>query len=568
MVIGIEVVALIAVLALLFAVVMPLHGYSFLAAAAIAFLGGLFATWQSLLEPAHTLDLYTWLAGGTGQWTFSVALEAQRIALLSLFNSVALLLAIYALGFKGEIARRDFSIAALALLSLQVAGLAASAIAFLFAWSLLGFAALWCGVERDGWDGVRPLDRLGDILFVVGVLLSQADVPHIAAYCLLLAIWTRMGHLPFPLELFRADSGRCRGWLFALLGDLVSPFVALALFLHYRALIAAQIGVLDIGLYVGLATALAAVLAALKVSDVRRSLSLTTAGQMGLVLAFMGMGAEVAAIFLLALHGVAKALARVAVDGMALAAGGMWRRQDLGLLRRQLPLFSAAFHLASLLLALGPGFAVLWMWDGQGEQWILAVWSALALLFSLQIGSVAVRVFSLPTPEQKHAFPAPQQAASAALIGLAALAIAVAAALPHSPLNWLRPAGGAGLLAPMAFLPLAASICGQFLSWIVFRAVEKGRPLQPRGSWEQWLAEGYYLRDLYALWAPRPLLAGVYWLRAVNMALFEMALNKGGGLVFRGLGWVLARVHDGRVRCYGAIALGGVVALLWGMVKE
>lgn len=570
MVIEVKVVALLIILAPLLAALVPLRGYSFLGAALIACVGSVFAAWHSLVEPAYSFDLYTWLASETRRWTFSLTIETQRVALLSLLNSVAFILAIYALGFRREVAGRDFSTAALVLLGLQIAGLAASDITFFLSWSVLAFAALWCGEQKDGWGGVRPLDRIGDVLLIAGVVLLLAGFARGAVYCVLLAICNRMGLLPFPLELFNAASGRCRGWFFALLGDLVSPFVALVLFLRYRAQIAAQVEALDICIYIGLATSLAAVLASLKVEDVRRSFSLTAAGQMGLVLAFMGVGAEMAAVFIFALHGIAKALARVAADGMALAAGGKWRRREFGLLRRELPLFSAAFCLASLLLALGPGFAVLWMWDGQQPIWLLGALAVLTFLYSLQSGAVLVRVFSLPRAEKTHAFPAPEQASHIALIGLAALAIAAAVALPHSPLNWLKSTGAAsaGLLAPFAFVPLAAGVLGALLSWLVFRGVEEGESALKTNSWEQCLVRGYYLRDLYEVGAAHLLWSLARWSRDVNTALSEVALTKGGSLLVRGAGWSLALLHNGRVRCYGAAALAGVVALLWGMVKE
>lgn len=566
----VKLVALLTILAPLFAACVPWRGYSFFAAAFIAFAGSLFMVWQSMVEPDYTLDLYTWLASETRRWTFSLAIEAQRIALLSLLNSVALILAIYALGFRREIAVRDFSTAAIVLFALQLAGLAASDIAFFLAWGALAYAALWCGTQKDGWGGVRPLDRLGDVLMVAGAIGSLVDLALGAAYCIFFAIATRVGCLPFPLEVYSADRGRCRGWFFALLGDLVSPFLALVLFWRYRAFITTQIAVLDLFFYVGLATALAAVLAALKVEDVRRSFSMTSAGHMGIVLAFIGMGAEVAAIFLFALHGVAKTLARVAADGLALAAGGEWRRQELGLLRRQLPLFSAAFCLASILLALGPGLAVLWVGDGGRDSWVLAVSGALAFLYSLQAGAVLVRVFSLPRPEQARAFPAPQQASYAALIGLAALAGVAVVALPNSPLLWMKTVGAesAALLTPVAFAPLAAGFFALLFSWLVFGKAKKGESAAKPSSWEQCLAQGYYLRDVYLLVAAKPLWAVVRRLHAVNSTLIEVAINEGVGLVLRSTGWVLALAHNGRVRSYGVVALVGIVALLWGMVKE
>ena len=570
MVIEIKVIALLIILAPLLAAFVPLRGFSFLGAALIVCVGSLFVAWHSLVEPAYSFDLYTWLASENRRWTLALEIETQRVVLLSLLNSVALILAIYALGFRREIAGGDFSTAALVLFGLQIAGLAASDITFFLSWSALAFAALWCGEHKDGWGGVRSLDRIGDVLLVAGVVLLLADFARGGVYCVLLAICNRMGLLPFPLELFNADSGRCRGWFFALLGDLVSPFIALVLFLRYRAQIAAQVEVLDICVYIGLATSLAAVLAALKVEDMRRSFSLTTAGQMGLVLAFMGIGAEVAAIFLFALHGLAKALARVAADGIALAAGGKWQRREIGLLRRELPLFSAAFCLASLLLALGPGLAVLWMWDGQQHIWLLVALGVLTFLYSLQVGAVLVRVFSLPRVEKTHAFPAPQQASHIALIGLAALAIFAVAALPHSPLNWLKSTGStsAGLLVPLAFVPLVTGILGSLLSWLVFRGGQEGESALRTNSWEQCLVRGYYLRDLYEVEAAQLLFSFARWMRDVNTALAEIALGKGGRLLIRGAGWSLALIHNGRVRCYGAAALAGIVALLWGMVKE
>jgi len=569
MVIEVKMAVCLALLMPLLAALFPVRGTSFLAAAVTVFLSGFFLLWQAKLEPVSTLDLYTWLAGDTRQWVLSIAVEELRLTLLFLFNSVALLLAIYAVGFRVEVEPRDFSIAALVLLPLQLAALAASEITFLLAWVLLGFAALWSGAEGDGWNGVRPVDRLGDGLLVAGMVLLLVDISHGAVFCLLGAIWTRMGHFPFPLEMFRTDIGRCKGWFFALIGDLASPFLAFVLFLRYRAVFAAQAEVLDWGLYVGLGTGFLAGFAALKVGDVRRSLSMTTAGQMGLVLALMAMGAEASAIFLLAVHGIAKALARLAADGLALAAGGKWDRRELGRLRRQLPLFTAIFSLASLFLALAPALAFLWIWDGQ-EAWVLGVWSALTFLYALQGAAIVVRVFALPALEQTHAFPAPQQASDAALVGLAALALGVVAALPYSPLNWLSSlrVERAGSLGPLTFVPLGAGALGLLLAWLVFRSTKKDESVLRPSAWGRCLAEGYYLRDLYALGGGKPLLACANWWRTMSAALAELVLMEGIALVLRGVGLLLALVHNGRVRGYGVVMLMGIAVLLWGMAKE
>jgi hypothetical protein len=92
MVIEIKVIALLIILAPLLAAFVPLRGFSFLGAALIVCVGSLFVAWHSLVEPAYSFDLYTWLASETRRWTLALEIETQRVVLLSLLNSVALIL--------------------------------------------------------------------------------------------------------------------------------------------------------------------------------------------------------------------------------------------------------------------------------------------------------------------------------------------------------------------------------------------------------------------------------------------------------------------------------------------
>jgi NADH-quinone oxidoreductase subunit L len=304
-------------------------------------------------------------------------------------------------------------------------------------------------------------------------------------------------------------------------------------------------------------------LSALKVEEVRRVLSYSTAGQIALVLSALGAGAETAALFLLVLHGAAKALARSAVNSLALVAGEEWHRDRLGRLRAYVPVSSAAFALALVLLGLAPGLAGLWLWNELQTVWLQSLWFGAAFLSALQHFALLLRFFTALKVKQAQAFCALTPASRVALCALGVLALGVALAVPLSPANWMFWLPAAAALAPALFAPLGATLLGALLAWIVFSSAGRGQGGKiATSAHSTLLAEGFYLPRFYDVAVAQPLMRVATWWRDIDTALVELGLLGGGALLVRGLGFVLLAAQNGRVRTYATVVLVGVVAVL------
>ncbi len=556
-----------ALLAPLLAIFFPGRGRSLLAATLLSLLSSLFIAWQLAAGHVFTLELYTWASTAALDVNIGMAVRPLAIALLVLFHSAVLLLVCYADPFRLEASPSCFSIAAGVLLAVNMAVLGAGEIEFMLAWVLLGLSSI--GFDHEHWyaGSTRWLERFGDVVLVAAMALSMLGFADWTALLFPIAAWVRIGHLPFPLEPRRLPVRH--GWTQTLVDDLATPTVAVLLLLRYRGL---YVG--DVLLYAGLATALCAGLSALKAEDVRRVLSYSTVGQIALVLVALGVGSETAAVFLLVLHGAAKTLARAAVDSLARIAGGDWHRDRLGHLRLCVPISSAAFAFALVLLGLAPGLAGLWLWNELHTIWQQGLWLGAAFLGALQNFAILRRFFTAPHAKRPQAFYVLPPLSRTALWAMMALALGAALAVPFSPANWMVVFGLsvepiAESLLPLLLAPLGATILGALLAWGIFSTAGKRENNKTDTSaFSTLLAEGFYLPSFYGIVVAQPLLKWATWWRDVDTLLVEFGLIRGGALAVRGLGFVLLGAQNGRVRTYAVVVLSGALALLLVLVNR
>ncbi len=294
---------------------------------------------------------------------------------------------------------------------------------------------------------------------------------------------------------------------------------------------------------VGTFTALFSATIAITQNDIKRVLAYSTISQLGFMVAAVGFGAYIAAVFHLVTHAFFKALLFLGsgsvihgVEHGVLHTGNHdvdpQNMFNMGGLRKKMPITFWTFLIGGLSLA---GFPLLtagfWSKDEILADafahypvvfWSLVAAAALTAFYTMR--QITLTFLGKPrTEEAEHAHEL-RWTMTVPLIILAFFAIAVGwAGIPEKfPLlggvlpEWFQEFINEGLLRPIelpafSWVPLLASIVvslgGIFLGWLVYRNVKAGEadPLQkPLGPIYRILQNKYYVDELYQVVFVRP----------------------------------------------------------------
>jgi len=325
---------------------------------------------------------------------------------------------------------------------------------------------------------------------------------------------------------------------------------------------------------IGSFTALFAATIALAQRDIKRVLAYSTISQLGYMVAAVGIGAYVAAVFHLVTHAFFKALLFLGsgsvIHGMEHGlhasahdehAGGHapFDAQDMfnmGGLRKKMPLTFWTFVIGGLALS---GFPLItagfWSKDeifadafAHGHLLIFGALAVAALLTAFYTMRQITLTF-LGQPRSHAAGHAHESVwtMTAPLLVLAVFAVGAGwAGIPEDfPVlggllpNWLHEFVGGALLehpaaVPFEYIPLLTSLAvalgGLFLGWLVYRRVTAGQPdplARPLGPLYVLLRNKYYFDELYGFLFVRPAtwFAETFTSRWVDRGLIDGALH-------------------------------------------
>lgn len=336
--------------------------------------------------------------------------------------------------------------------------------------------------------------------------------------------------------------------------------------------------------FIGAFTALFAATIAVAQNDIKRVLAYSTISQLGYMVAAVGIGAYVAAVFHLVTHAFFKALLFLSsgsvIHGMEHGVHETHEHVDpgdmtnMGGLRRKMPITFITFLIGGLALS---GFPLLtagfWSKDEiladafiHGRMGVFVVLALAALLTAFYTMRQITLTF-LGEPRTKAAEHAHESVwtMTVPLVVLSVFAVAAGwTGIPeHFPVigglipNWVHSFVGGTLLehpeaAPFNAVPLMVSIGvalgGLLLGWLVYRRVIAGvkDPLaRLLGPVHTLLRNKYYFDELYDLIFIRP----AYWLaetvsyRWIDRGLIDGILHAIGRLALR-LGAFLRNVID------------------------
>jgi NADH-quinone oxidoreductase subunit L len=340
----------------------------------------------------------------------------------------------------------------------------------------------------------------------------------------------------------------------------------------------------DVVLYIGLITAVMAATMALVEGDIKRVLAYSTVSQLGFMFIALGVGAVTAAMFHLFTHAFFKSLLFLG-SGSVIHATGHQTVDQLGGLRRKMPVTTATFIVGGLALAGVPIFAGFWSKDeilvavnGAAALPVYVILAATAGLTALYTTRLIVLTF-FGEPKNHHAYEHAHESPplmAGPLVLLALLSTVAGFFALDGVGRALGFVGGIGELVYLdephhfafnAMLALASTVVALAaigIGWAYWSG--NGERAVRARSWapelHQLLVRRYYMDDLYQGLIDRVILGlggVVAWFdkRIVN----ETGVD-GGAQALGYLGYRLKFLQTGRIPNYALAMAFGVTAFV------
>ncbi|MDA0364297.1 MAG: NADH-quinone oxidoreductase subunit L [Chloroflexi bacterium] len=573
-----------------------------------AFVGGHF-------DPAGTnVYAFDWLTIGHDFFTiqFSTFVDSITVVMLVVVSFVALMVMLYSVGYMHGEPRYGWYFALLAfftaaMLTLVISG---NLIQLYLAWEGVGLASyLLIGFyweRRTAAEAAKKAfitTRIGDVGLLIGIILlwratgsfdiqtiiaaarsGAIDETYLTVAMLLLFAGAAGKSAQFPLHVWLPDAMEGPTPVSALIHAATMVVAGVYLVARFSPVFAEVLVARDVVLYVGLLTAVMAATMALVENDIKRVLAYSTVSQLGFMFVALGAGAVTAAMFHLFTHAFFKSLLFLG-SGSVIHATEHQTVEQLGGLRRKMPITTLTFVVGGLALAGVPIFAGFWSKDeilvAVNEGAALPVYAILALtagLTALYTTRLILLTF-FGEPKNQHAFehahesPPPMLGPLVILAALATVAGFVALDGVGRALGF---AGGIGeilyLSSPHHFefnamLALASTVVAVGaigIGWAYWSGTAE-RATRAR-LWapelHQLLVRRYYMDDLYQALINRVILglAGVVaWFdkRVVN----ETGVD-GGAQLLGFFGYRLKFLQTGKIPNYALAMAVGLTAIV------
>jgi NADH-quinone oxidoreductase subunit L len=328
----------------------------------------------------------------------------------------------------------------------------------------------------------------------------------------------------------------------------------------------------------GIAVALVAALVALAKRDLGQVLAYSTLSQCGLLFAALGLGGYHGAVYHMWMHGFAKVLVFLVAGRAILAADGVTDLRQMGGLGRYLPYSYWVFLIGAASLAGVPPLGGFWsqmqivlvLYEAN-RPWLWGSGCLVILLTAIYVFRLVGRIFWGSPHWVPVAGQGPERRLHASLLVLAVpLLVCMLGGLwplwPGEGLEVLEGVSHVNVGGRLALLELGAivsalTVVGAVLAWAVYSA-PRPRPPQIR-FFTQLARHGFYLEQGFKILVLRPLIGGGRFLRDIVDNVLIEGVGFGGGLLGgHGLGWILARLHNGRIDTHVLAMLVGLVSIV------
>jgi NADH-quinone oxidoreductase subunit L len=571
-------------------------------------LGAFFDRFQAGAEDYYSA--FPWLAFGDVTIPMGFEVNQLNALMLVIVSLVSLLVHIYSKGYMHADERFSVYYSYLSLFTFSMLGLVISPnlLQVYIFWELVGVCSfLLVGFyftkpqARDAAKKSFIVTRIGDVGLFIAVILAfwftgsftysdifaAAENGVLADWQItLIAILVFIGAVgksgQFPLHTWLPDAMEGPTPVSALIhaATMVAAGVYLvaAMFPFYMASPQASL----IVAYVGGFTAIFAASIGLTQRDIKRVLAYSTVSQLGYMMLALGMASiagYAAGIFHLMTHAFFKALLFLAAGSVIHAV----HKQDIfqmGGLFREMRTTGTLFLIGCLAISGIPPFSGYWSKEEilgsvlmQGHYGLLAVGLIAAFFTAFYMFRVFFVTFTGENQIGNHVTESPLVMTFPMIIlGILAI-IAGWINTPYAPVlgEWLTqgmvlPAEAHHAPAWLALLTTVISLSGILLAWLMYRKRRISQDALPDTL--PWLYQlsfrKYYIDEIYDRLVVRPL--GVL---ARFLSLFDVYLIDGlvriAGAFTKEIGYAGARMQNGQVQTYGAIAFLGIVLLILGL---
>ncbi len=308
----------------------------------------------------------------------STYVDSITVVMLAAVTIVTLMVMVYSVGYMAGDSRYGWYFAVLsffaaAMLTLVVSG---NLLMLYLAWEGVGLASylligFWWERQSAAEAAKKAFitTRIGDVGFLIGIILlwrasgtfDIQEIIHFAesggfdeTYLTVAMLFLFAGAVgksaQFPLHVWLPDAMEGPTPVSALIH--AATMVVAGVYLVARMLPVFDIVLIarDVVLYTGLLTAVLAASMALVTSDIKRVLAYSTISQLGFMFVALGVGAVTAAMFHLLTHAFFKSLLFLG-SGSVIHATEEQDVEQLGGLRRKMPLTTATFTIGAVALA-------------------------------------------------------------------------------------------------------------------------------------------------------------------------------------------------------------------------
>ncbi|MHB1651037.1 MAG: NADH-quinone oxidoreductase subunit L [Desulfitobacteriaceae bacterium] len=341
-------------------------------------------------------------------------------------------------------------------------------------------------------------------------------------------------------------------------------------------------GALEFVAGLGAFTALFAATIAIAQDDIKRILAYSTLSQLGYMMFALGVGSLTASMFHLMTHAFFKALMFLGAGSVIHALHEKQNIWDMGGLWKKMKITGWTFFIGVLAISGIPPFAGFWSKDEilaaawhNGHPVIYAVGLFTAFLTAFYMSRLFFVAFMGPEKKENHPHESPFWMTVPLLILAFFSVVGGLVALPeHNFAFYIRNlalSNGVvqlpefeheGMAWGLAGISVLAGASGMFLAYMTYvkRAIKAEEVATRFSGVYKLLKNKYYIDELY-LWIIHNIMDGfakvLYWF---DIYIVDGIIN-GFGLITRGSGRALRRVHTGQLQTYALVFFFAVVVI-------
>jgi NADH-quinone oxidoreductase subunit L len=576
-------------------------------------------------EEGHGFVLYTWIPAGAFQVDAGFFVDNLTACLLIVVTTIGMLVHIYSLGYMSHDGGywRFFAYLNLFMFSMLLLVLASSFLVVFVAWELVGLSSylligFWYTRRSAALAAKKAflVNRVGDIGFALGIMgvfvyfgtldirtvlerVGEIDPVVLTALALLLFMGAMGKSAQFPLHVWLPDAMEGPTPVSALIHAATMVNAGVYLVARLNPMFGHSPEAMLVVASIGIFTAILAASIALTQNDIKRVLAYSTLSQLGYMFAGLGVGAWVAAIFHLMMHGFFKGLLFLDSGSVIHAVDGEQDMRRMGGLARKIPITYATMFVGSLAIAGIPPLAGFFSKDeilsGAYQNGFLVVW-AIGVVVALMTAFYMFRLMGLTFWGRSRVDPAvephvhespPSMTVPLIVLAICSIFLGMALGLPFGAStiqHWLEPVFAGtmeymgrteapfelfGVSGALILISVAVAAAGVALAWRLFgvdlpgihlkaqpervRAMSARIPFLYRASLNKWWFDDLY--DLLFIRIGGRVADALWWF---DRTVIDGTVN-GIGALAGDTGRGLRQIQTGRVQNY---ALGIAIGLL------